>query len=427
MNADARFLRLSAFFLLLMMLSGTPARTATTARRGQRAEAQTEIRLPGYPEAWKGERTLQEIKAEALRRAKLDLYPLTGISPTDLQEAFASIHVLGRDEWGPAFITVGDHYMDEAKRLAESNPAEADNDYLKAWRIYGFGRWPVAWSEGRKRSYQKSLAAFLAYARSLEPPLQIVRIPYAGSEIVAYLRLPSERRAPVPVVLGISGLDGRKEGQVLTFAPLLSHGIGFLAVDGPGTGEAPVKFGPTADKMFSRILDYLARRPEIDKTRIAVYGASLGAYWAAKLAFTEHDRLRFVLAQSPGADYLFRKKWVQNHIVGNHEYLYGFAPALMYIMAGDVNTLGQFETAWAANSLVAQRLSEKLSAPMLIIGGAKDSQVAIADTDLLLESGQGPKYAWVNPLGGHMGPDSHWPRARILKEVTLSWLVRALR
>jgi len=427
-NTNTGFLRPSAFFLLVFMLAGAPARKAMAAGRGGRAQAPAQIRLPGYPSAWKGERTLSEIKAEALRRAKLDLYPLTGISPADLQEAFASIHALGKDQWGPAFIAVGDRYMAEANRLAKSSPAEANKDYLKAWRIYSFGRWPVSWSEGRKRSYQKSIAAFLDYARSLHPPLQIVRIPYAGSEIVAYLRLPSERRGPVPLVIGISGLDGRKEGQVLQFAPLLSHGIAFLAVDGPGTGQAPVKFSPTADKMFSRILDYLETQPEIDKSRIAVYGASLGSYWATKLAFTERARLKFVLAQSPGANDLFQKKWVEDNIVGNHEYLYGFAPALMHIMAGDVDTLSQFETAWAANSLVAQHLIEKPSAPMLIIGGAKDSQVPIADTSLLLESGQTPKYAWVNPLGGHMGPDMiHWPRPRIFKEVTLPWLVRALQ
>ncbi|HVB32986.1 MAG TPA: alpha/beta hydrolase [Patescibacteria group bacterium] len=398
------------------------------ATRDRRAQAQSQIRLPGYPRAWRGERTLAEIKAEALRRAKLNLYPVTGISPADLQEAFASIHALGRDQWGPAFIAVGDRYMAEANRLAKSNPAEADKDYLKAWEIYSFGRWPVSWSAGRRRAYEKSLAAFRYYARSLHPPVQIVRIPYAGSEIVADLRLPSDRRGPVPLVIGISGLDGRKEGQALMFAPLLSHGIAILAVDGPGTGQAPVKFSPAADKMFSRILDYLQTQPEIDKSRIAVYGASLGAYWATKLAFTERDRLRFVLAQSPGADDLFQKKWVENNIVGNHEYLYGFAPALMHIMAGNVDTFSQFEAAWAANSLVAEHLIEKNSAPMLIIGGAKDSQVPIADTNLLLGSGQTPKYAWINPLGGHMAPDTiHWPRPRIFKEVTLPWLVRELR
>ena len=39
-------------------------------------------------------------------------------------------------------------------------------------------------------------------------------------------------------------------------------------------------------------------------------------------------------------------------------------------------------------------------APMLVIGGVHDTQVPIADIDLLLHSGETPKDAWINPAGG---------------------------
>jgi esterase FrsA len=385
-----------------------------------------QIRLPGYPAAWKGERTLAEIKTEALRRAKLNLYPVMGLHPADLEAAFSNIHALGKNQWGPAFIAVGDRYMAKAKQLESSHPAEANQDYLEAWRIYSFGRWPVSWSMGRRQAYEKSLEAYLARARSFDPPLQILRIPYAGAQIVAYMRLPKQRTGPVPAVLAISGLDSRKESMMESFSALLPRGIALVTVDGPGTGQSPIKFGPAADRIFSRVLDYIEAQSEIDKSQIAVYGASLGGYWAVKLAFNEGARLKFVIAQSPGTDQVFSKKWVRGNIVGNHEYLYGFAPALMHIME-DVRTFGEFETAWAASSLVKQGLIAEPSAPMLIVTGAKDSQVPIADTHLLMESGQSAKYAWINPLGGHMGRDTGtWPQQRILKDVTLPWLVRML-
>lgn len=420
----------SGYLLAFVLLMGASGGTALAAQKNGRSTSkertQAQIRLPGYPAAWKGERTLPEIKTEAMRRAKLDLYPVAGISPTDLEEAFRSIHALGKDQWGPAFIAVGDRYMAQAEKLAKSDPASAKADYFKAWRIYAFGRWPVKWSAGRQLAYRKSLAAFLDYAKSMNPPLRAIHIPYAGSEIVGYLRLPKNRRGPVPLVMAISGLDSRKEDMMERFSALLPYGIGLLTVDGPGTGQAPVKFGPDADRMFSRTLDYLEAQPQIDKTRIGVYGASLGSYWAAKLAFTEGSRLKVVVAQSPGANLLFQKEWVTNHIMGNHEYLYGFAPALMHIMG--VTTLSQFESAWAANSLVAEHLMGKPSAPLLILGGAKDSQVPISDAYLLLSSGQSAKYAWINPVGGHMGRDrGAWPQPRIFKDVTLPFLVRELQ
>jgi alpha-beta hydrolase superfamily lysophospholipase len=108
-----------------------------------------------------------------------------------------------------------------------------------------------------------------------------------SSGLVGYLRLPANAPRLVPLVLAISGLDSRKETVAETYAAALPQGIGFFAVDSPGTGQAPLKAGETSERMFSRILDYLATRPEIDKNRIAVHGQSFGAYWAAKLAHTE--------------------------------------------------------------------------------------------------------------------------------------------
>lgn len=425
----------TGFLLFFLLLTGASAGTALAAGKNEHTSAQARekagvpanVSLPGYPSAWKGERTLPEIKAEVLRRAKLNIYPVAGISQADLQEAFASIHTLGKNEWGPAFIAVGDRYMAKAGALVKSNPEDANSDYLKAWLVYSFGRWPVAWSAGRKLAYQKALEAYRDHAKFMDPPMKIIRIPYAGSQIVVYLRLPKDRKGPVPVVLAISGLDSRKENTMEMFSALLPYGIGVMTVDGPGTGEAPVKFGPTADRMLSRVIDYLESDPGIDKTRIAVYGASLGAYWAAKLAVTERAQLKCVVAQSPGAEYMFQKKWIQSSMLGNREYIYAQVPALMYVMNG-VRTLSQFETAWAENSLAKQGLIGKPTAPMFIIAGAKDTQVPFADTLLLLESGPTPKYAWVNPTGGHMGRELHgWPDVKVFHDVTLPWLVRALR
>ena len=78
-------------------------------------------------------------------------------------------------------------------------------------------------------------------------------------------------------------------------------------------------------------------------------------------------------------------------------------------------------------SLKARGLLEQPMAPMLVIGGALDTQVPIADIDLLLRSGDTPKEVWVHPRGGHMGRDAKaWPDPVIFKRVTTPWLFRAL-
>jgi len=63
------------FLLLFLLIAGGSSATAQAARSNEhgpaRAQAQAPIQLPGYPSAWKGERTFAEIRAEVLRRANL--------------------------------------------------------------------------------------------------------------------------------------------------------------------------------------------------------------------------------------------------------------------------------------------------------------------------------------------------------------------
>src|SRR5580698_6183086 len=372
------------------------------------------------------ERTIEEIEVEAVHRAEVGQYPLIGLDPADVKDAFTSIHTRDKDEWAAGFMRVADRYMNEAKALEKTDPAKANADYIRAWRLYSFGRWPIPASPGKQRSYEKAIEAFLAHARFWDPPLEIVRIPFEGKEIIGYLRLPKNATGPVPLVLAVNGLDSRKEDLTESFSAILPFGVGFLAVDGPGTGQNPIKVSENADRMLSRVLDYVATRPEIDKNRVAMHGVSWGAYWATKMALVERTRLRGASAQSPPIDAFFQKDFLMNSLIGNREYLFDQVPALMAIF-DNVTTLDQMAEVLPKMSLVKQGLLGKPIAPMLILAGVLDTQVPISDIDLLLDKGDVPKTAWVNPQGGHLGRQvGVWPDPRIFKEVIIPWLVRTL-
>jgi hypothetical protein len=372
------------------------------------------------------ERTLDEIKGEAIHRAEVGQYPLIGLGPGDIKEAFASIHTKDKDEWAAAFIGVADRYMNEAKSLEKTDPAKANADYIRAWRLYSFGRWPIPASPGKQRSYEKAIEAFLAHAKFWDPPLEIVKIPFEGKEIIGYLRLPKNAAGPVPLVLAVNGLDSRKEDLSESFSAILPYGVGFLAVDGPGTGQNPIKVSENAERMLSRVLDYIATRPEIDKNRVAMHGVSWGAYWATKMAIVERARLKGASAQSPPTDKFFQKDFLMNDLLGNREYLFDQVPALMAIF-DNVKTVGEMSEVLPKMSLVKQGLLGKPMAPMLILAGVKDTQVPISDIYLLLDKGDVPKTAWINPMGGHLGRQvGVWPDPRIFKEVIIPWLVHAL-
>jgi esterase FrsA len=374
----------------------------------------------------RSERTIEEIKVEAIHRAEVGQYPLIGLDPADVKEAFNSIHTRDKDEWAAAFMGVADRYMNEAKAIEKTDPAKANADYIRAWRLYSFGRWPIPASPGKQRSYEKAIEAFLAHARFWDPPLEIVKIPFEGKEIIGYLRLPKTSNGPVPLVLAVNGLDSRKEDLSESFSAILPFGVGFLAVDGPGTGQCPIKVSETSDRMFSRILDYIATRPEVDKNRVSMHGVSWGAYWATKMAIVEHARLRGASAQSPPTDTFFQKEFLMNSLIGNREYLFDQIPALMAIF-DNVTTIDQMAEVLPKMSLVKQGLLGKPMAPMLILAGVLDTQVPISDIYLLLDKGDVPKTAWINPQGGHLGRQVKvWPDPRIFKEVIIPWQVRTL-
>ncbi len=372
------------------------------------------------------ERTLDEIKTEALKRAENGMYPLIGLNPDDVREAFSHIKTTDNDEWAAAFSAVADRYMAEGKSLLSSDPAKADADFVRVWRLYSFGRWPVPSSPGKERAYAKALEAFLAHAKMMDPPLEVVHIPFEGSEIIGYMRLPKNAKGPVPVVIAISGLDSRKEDLSENFGVVLNSGIGFIGIDSPGTGQAPIKASETAERMFSKVIDYLQTRPEVDKTRIGADGQSFGAYWATKLSIVEHARLKAVVAQSPPVDAAFEKNFVLQKTLGNREYLFGLGPAMMSIFEGakKIEDLGDL---LPKLSLVNQHLLGKPTTSMLIIAGALDTQVPVSDAYLLLSNGDVPKEAWINPQGGHLGRQVKiWPDPVIFREVIVPWLVRNL-
>lgn len=367
-------------------------------------------------------RTLDELKAETQARADRGAYPLTGLKPGDVREALSKIATLEPDDWAAAWSSVAAKYEASATAAETSGRiSEAQENDLEAWRLYSFARWPTTNSPGKQKAYEKALEAFGAYARHLDPAPEIVRIPFEGREIVGWLRLPKGAR-PVPLVLTISALDSRKEDNVERSEAFIRRGFGTFSLDMPGTGQAPVKGDVDSDRMFSRALDYLNTRPEIDGRRIVVQGGSWSGYWAAKLGIVERARLRAVVVQGGPVHQYFQPEW-QSKALGTREYLFDLFPARASVYGA--KSLEEFLAFGPKMSLKSQGLIGRPSTPMLLVNGDKDSQVPIADLDILLHSGS-PKEAWVNPDGGHMGRSSQWPDGKIFEEVVAPWIARQM-
>lgn len=368
-------------------------------------------------------RTWQELKEETQARADRGAYPLSGLDKQEVREALSHIGSLDRDEWAAAFSTIAQRHV-TAGAAAESagQSAKARQDYLAAWRLFSFARWPTPNSPGKQKAYAQAIDAFHHSLPYMHPAPQVVRIPFEGKEIVGYLRMPAQA-GRVPLVLSISALDSRKEENIERSDLLVERGVAVFALDMPGTGEAPVGVGPDSERMFSRALDVLLARPDIDPARVAVQGISWSGYWAAKLAILERQRIKGAVVQGGPAHGYFQPEW-QLKALGTREYLFDLLAARQAIY--DARTLDEFLAFGPKLSLQRLGLLDQPSAPMLLVNGERDTQVPIADLDLLLHHGS-PKDAWVNPTGGHVGRSAQWPDQRIQAEVVVPWLLRQLK
>jgi pimeloyl-ACP methyl ester carboxylesterase len=364
-------------------------------------------------------RTWEELKQETQRRVDKNLGPVGGLKSDDAREALSNIHSLDRDEWAAAWSAIGDRYEKRAKsEEAANNTDAAREDYFWAFKYYTAARWPVPNSPGKEKAYQNALAAFRSYGKFLDPPIEIVHIPFEGKEITGYIRLPKGVR-PAPVIFMINGTDSRKEDEVDGRESTFRAGIGIVAVDMPGTGESPIKADAGSERMLSCVLDYLDTRPDIDSKRIVAWGTSYGGHWSALLAYKERARLLGAVVQGgPVHDY-YTPEW-QKKSLGTPEYLFDLFAARAAIYG--VKTLDEFYTFNPRLSLKTQGLLGQPSAPMLLLNGEKDSQVPISDLYMLLESGGSPKWAWVNPDGGHTGRSAEWPNSRIGEEIVMPWI-----
>ncbi len=372
-------------------------------------------------------RTIEDLKAEILARAerKPQRSPAVELDPADVREAIAGIGTLDRDDWGRGFNAVADRYFDAARKFeAAGDGAKARETFIRAYRLYKAAHYPTNNSPEKQKAYERGLEAFLAYAKYLDPKLEVVKIPFEGKEIVGYLRMP-KAAGKHPLVFISTALDGRKEETMERNDELIAAGVGVFVVDMPGTGQAPIKGDVDSERMFIAALDHLVKRPDVDADRLGYMGGSWSGYWATKMAIVAANRFKGVVAQGLPVHYYFQPEW-QKVAINTPEYLMDLLPARAMVYG--VDGLDAFLAYGPKMSLKTLGLLDKPSAPMLLVNGTKDTQVPIADLHLVAQTVPGaPKEVWINPNGGHMGADREWGSERIRKEVTTPWLVRKLK
>lgn len=187
---------------------------------------------------------------------------------------------------------------------ADNHPQTAKVNWLRAANYYRAAEFFLDHDDPRRlATFDQVEGCTHRYLALLEPAGEIVQIPFETSFLDAYFIQAPGAVGRQPVVICFGGLDEYKDELVHEMPRhAFPRGLSLLLVDLPGQGGSLRRRGlrlrPDTEAPIGRCIDYLQGRSDVDPDRIAVYGASLGGYFAPRAASYDH---RIACVVSDGA------------------------------------------------------------------------------------------------------------------------------
>jgi dienelactone hydrolase len=300
----------------------------------------------------------------------------------------------GPGSWVYELAQVAAAHEQRAKNAADG--AVATDEYRKAAVYYYIARFPFVSSPAKEKAYRDHIRCYLEGAKSFDPPLEVVRIPFEGKEIVGYLRIPMVEKPAV--VLFTGGVDTWKSDFDQVVEALLAKDLAVLAIDMPGTGESAWNLGPDSEKVHNRAIEWLRENPRIDGERTGLLMISFGGYFAVKLALTDTNVKASVNVGGPVA-LSFTKENAQKVpqlMVATIAHAMGVDPSRpLEELTAEIEPL----------SLANLLKSPKHQAALLSINGDLDPLVPIDDLYVISKAGV-PQEEWVYEGDGHCAPEN---------------------
>ena len=231
-----------------------------------------------------------------------------------------------RESWHAEWLAVAarNHRRGDAAEVA-GRLQTAQNCWQRAANYYRHAEfWLDASDPRRLQAFELMEACSRSFLRHLPVPGEAVDVPYEGGvPLCAYfVRAPfAIPRQPVLICMG--GLDSIKDEMWFMQAHgALQRGISVLMIDGPGQGGTlrrhKVRTRHDYEVPIGRCIDYLEGRADVDASRIAVCGSSLGGYYAARAGSHEP---RLAACVSHGAIWSIQDLWAgagEGHGLADH-------------------------------------------------------------------------------------------------------------
>jgi dienelactone hydrolase len=289
-------------------------------------------------------------------------------------------------------------WRDEWCRMAEWNEKHADqaaadgchmtagNFYLRAGNYYYSGERFIPPGEEKMAIYRKALRCYRAGLERRYPKIERVDVPYEKSALCAYFLKGEGVTGKAPTLVIFNGMDNCKEMNVV-FAGLefSRRGMNVLALDGPGQGETlrinRIASRPDYEVAGTAAFDYLTKRPEVDLKRVTVMGYSFGGYLAPRIAGFEKRYAGCVAFGAMHWDLHGWQKEIKDKLARDAKTSFSSVFQFRWVVGAPDNDTAM---EWA-KKFTLEGVADKIQCPVLVMHGANDRIVPVAEAKTLYE------------------------------------------
>ncbi len=289
---------------------------------------------------------------------------------TEIFEACKRIDPESDDSWIREWLATS-RAVEKHGRDAEAtgNWLSARNAYCRACNYNRVAEFLIEAQDTRKIDLlKKTSELFDAASCYFDVVPEKVQIDYEGVKLEGYFFAPPWVQEPRATVLSLNGGDCQTTENYFNIGPaLIQSGYNFFIYDQPGTGLSLYEKGKPrradAEHFHSKAVDFLASRPEVDASKIIVFGESFSGYDSLRLA-SQDPRLAAVI--SNGGPHKFNwgemLKWMPP----------SYAAHAMHILGAE--SLDDFANDPRFNYNL-DGFVEKIECPLLVMHGVEEVMV----------------------------------------------------
>lgn len=327
-----------------------------------------------------------------------------GVLLSDFEEVTAGVERWS--DWCAAWCARGEvHEQLGRQAMKEGYRLTAGEHLCRAAMYYHFAKFVFVQDVAQMRAaHERAVACYADALPMLRPPGERVAIPFEGRTLYGVLRRPPGVARP-PVLVMAPGLDSTKEELHAYEEPFLARGIAVLAIDGPGQGEAEYDIPIRGDYEAAgrAACDWIETRDDLDASRMAMWGVSLGGYYAPRAVSGEP---RFKACITISGPFEWQPIWDQ---------LPGLTRDAFRVRSHSADNAAARQR---AGDLTLRPVAAQVRCPIFIVAGREDRIVPAHHAEWLAGAVSGPVKLLIVANAGHNAND----RPYRYRSQTADWL-----